>query len=61
MTPGIVTYIPQVFISMLELVEKSHGFRAPILDKEFPDAADYAYEMLLPDILGIEKPRFTGA
>jgi len=57
----IVTYIPQVFISMLELVEKSHGFRAPILDKEFPDAADYAYEMLLPDILGIEKPRFTGA
>ncbi len=57
----IVTYIPQVFISMLQLVEKSHGFRLPILDKEFPDAANYVYEMFLPDILGIEKPRFTGA
>ena len=58
---NIVTYIPQVFIAMLELVEKSHGFRIPVLDKEFPDAANYAYDMLLPDILGIEKPRFTAA
>lgn len=57
----IVTYIPKVFISMLELFEKSHGLRVPILDKEFPDAANYAYEMFLPDVLGIEKPRFTDA
>ncbi len=52
----VVSYVPKVFLSLLDIVEKATGIHHEWLDLKYDEAFNRIYQHLIPDVLNMQRP-----
>ena len=55
----VVSHIPKIYIALCGLIEKHAGAKSFIDLNHWETAGTKLFEYLIPDMIGVERPRFT--